>query len=41
MDFAVLTVLVENGYVKSAEKEVVGKKNIIAVRLAYKSKEAR
>ncbi|HUC02004.1 MAG TPA: 30S ribosomal protein S8 [Candidatus Paceibacterota bacterium] len=40
MDFAILTKLVENGYVKSAEKEAVGKKNVIVVRLAYKSKEA-
>ena len=40
MDFAILTKLVENGYVKSAEKEAVGKKNIITVRLAYKNKEA-
>lgn len=40
MDFAILTKLAENGYVKSAEKEVVGKKNAIVVRLAYKNKEA-
>jgi small subunit ribosomal protein S8 len=40
MDFAILTKLVENGYLKSAEKEAVGKKNIITVQLAYKNKEA-
>ena len=40
MDFAILTKLVENGYLKSAEKEAVGKKSIIVVRLAYKNKEA-
>ena len=40
MDFAILTKLVEHGYIKSAEKEAVGKKNIITVRLAYKNKEA-
>jgi small subunit ribosomal protein S8 len=40
MDFAILTKLAENGYIKSAEKEAVGKKNIITVRLAYKNKEA-
>ena len=40
MDFAILTKLVENGYVKSAEKEAAGRKNIITVRLAYKNKEA-
>lgn len=40
MDFAILTKLVENGYVKSAEKEASGRKNIITVRVAYKNKEA-
>jgi ribosomal protein S8 len=40
MDFAILTKLVEYGYLKSAEKEVAGKKNVIVVRLAYKNKEA-
>jgi small subunit ribosomal protein S8 len=38
MDFAVLKALAENGYIKSAEKDTVGRKNIIVVRLAYKSK---
>jgi len=38
MDFAILKKLAENGYVKSVEKEAVGKKNIIVVRLAYKAK---
>ncbi len=40
MDFAILTKLAENDYIKSAEKEEAGKKSIIAVRLAYKNKEA-
>ena len=39
MDLAVLEVLRDNGYVKSAEKEVAGKKNIIAIRLSGKKKE--
>jgi small subunit ribosomal protein S8 len=38
MDFAVLKALMENGYVKSAEKEAVGRKNVIAVRLPSKEK---
>jgi len=38
MDFAVAKVLADNGYIKSAEKEAAGRKNIIAVRLAYKEK---
>jgi small subunit ribosomal protein S8 len=38
MDFAVLKALMENGYVKSAEKEAVGRKNMIAVRLPSKEK---
>jgi small subunit ribosomal protein S8 len=40
MDFAILAKLVDHGYLKSAEKETVGKKDVIAVRLAYKNKEA-
>ncbi|MGB7957670.1 MAG: 30S ribosomal protein S8 [Minisyncoccia bacterium] len=36
MDLAVLTVLAENGYIKSAEKEVAGKKNVIAIKLGGK-----
>jgi small subunit ribosomal protein S8 len=40
MDFAILKKLVDAGYVKSAEKETVGHRNVIAVRLAYKGKEA-
>ena len=40
MDFAILTKLVENGYLKSAEKEAAGRKNIIVARLTYKNKEA-
>lgn len=39
MDLAILKKLVEAGYLKSAEKETVGRKNVIAVRLAYKGKE--
>ena len=39
MDLAVLEVLRDNGYVKSAEKEVAGKKNVIAIRLSGKKKE--
>ena len=38
MDLAVLKVLVEAGYVKSAEKEAVGKKNVIVVRLPLAKK---
>lgn len=38
MDHAVLKTLVEGGYVKSAEKETVGRKNFIAVRLPSKEK---
>ena len=40
MDFAILKTLTDHGYLKSAEKDTVGKKNIIVVRLAYKGKEA-
>lgn len=40
MDFAILKTLVDHGYVKSADKETVGRKNSIVVRLAYKGKEA-
>ena len=39
MDLAVLEVLRDNGYIKSAEKEVAGKKNVIAIRLSGKKKE--
>lgn len=38
MDAAVLKALVENGYIKSADTEVIDKKNVIVVRLAYKNK---
>lgn len=43
MDFAVLNVLAEQGYVKSAEKETTanGKKSVIIVRLGTKTKAAR
>lgn len=34
MDFAVLAALAEAGYVKSAEREALGRKNIIVVRLS-------
>jgi small subunit ribosomal protein S8 len=40
MDFSILTKLTEHGYLKSADKEAVGRKNIITVRLAYRNKEA-
>lgn len=33
MDFAVLQALVAGGYVKSAEKETIGRKHFISVRL--------
>jgi small subunit ribosomal protein S8 len=36
MDLAVLSVLAENGYIKSAEKELAGKRNIITIRLGGK-----
>jgi len=36
MDFAVAKTLADNGYVKSAEKEMIGRKNAIVVRLSYK-----
>lgn len=38
MDFAILKKLMEGGYVKSVEKEAMGRKNIIVVKLAYKDK---
>ncbi len=38
MDLAVLKTLVAAGYIKSVEKEVVGKKNFIAVRLGDHAK---
>jgi small subunit ribosomal protein S8 len=40
MDFAILKTLVEGGYIKSADKETIGRKNVIIVRLAYKGKES-
>lgn len=40
MDFAILRKLADAGYVKSAEKEVAGRRNVIAVRMAYKGKAA-
>jgi len=43
MDLAVLNLLAENGYIKSAEKETTasGKKSVIVVRLGVKAKAAR
>ncbi len=38
MDFAVLEALAEGGYVKNVEKETVGRKNIISVKLPSKEK---
>jgi small subunit ribosomal protein S8 len=37
-DFAILKALVQAGYVKSADKEAVGRKNVIVVHLSYKGK---
>jgi len=34
MDHAVLTALVGVGYIKSADREVIGKKNFLAIKLA-------
>ncbi len=39
MDFAILKVLTDAGYVKSAEKEAIGGKNVIAIRLAPPAKQ--
>ena len=38
MDFAILKKLAENGYVKSVEKETVGRKNLIGVRVIHSGK---
>jgi small subunit ribosomal protein S8 len=38
MDHAVLKALMEGGYVKSVEKETIGKKHFLSVRLAGKDK---
>ncbi len=38
MDLAVLEVLRANGYVKSAEKEMAGRKSVITIRLDDKKK---
>jgi small subunit ribosomal protein S8 len=38
MDHAVLKSLVDAGYLKSAEKEAVGRKNVIVVRFGGKNK---
>ena len=40
MDFAVLKLLVGAGYVKSAEREMMGKRNMVVVRLSYREKES-
>ena len=40
MDEAVLKALVEHGYIKSADVKVVGERNVIVIRLAYKNKAA-
>jgi small subunit ribosomal protein S8 len=37
MDFAVLKILEESGYIKSASKKEGGKKNFIEVKLAYEN----
>ena len=36
MDFAVLEILRDNGYVKSVEKEMIGRRSMIAIRLNKK-----
>jgi|SRR6266481_4298915 len=36
MDHAVLAALKEGGYIKSVEKEVSGRRNLLVVRLSYK-----
>jgi small subunit ribosomal protein S8 len=38
MDHAVLTTLVQAGYLKSAEKEALGRRNVIVVRFPGKGK---
>jgi small subunit ribosomal protein S8 len=38
MDFAILKKLMDAGYVKGVEKEMVGRKSVISVRLVYKDK---
>lgn len=38
MDFAVLTALVTAGYLASVEKELIGKKNFLVVRIGHKNK---
>lgn len=38
MDFAVLEILRDNGYVKSVEKEMIGRRSMIAIRLNKKKK---
>jgi small subunit ribosomal protein S8 len=38
MDFAIANILVVNGYLKSAERETIGKKNAIVIRFKTKSK---
>jgi small subunit ribosomal protein S8 len=36
MDYAVLKALVETGYIKSVEKEAVGKKNFLSIKIGKK-----
>ncbi len=38
MDFAILKKLMEGGYLKSVEKEMMGRRSVISVKLAYKDK---
>lgn len=40
MDAAILRALVEYGYIKSADVEIIGEKSVIVVRCAYKNKTA-
>ncbi|MGC9968712.1 MAG: 30S ribosomal protein S8 [Minisyncoccia bacterium] len=40
MDFAVLKLLVEAGYLKSVERETIGKRSMVVVRLSYRDKKS-
>ncbi len=40
MDFAVVSALAEAGYLKNVERETLGRRQVINVRLAYKGKES-
>lgn len=40
MDFAILKKLMDGGYLKSVEKEMAGRRSVIAVKIAHKDKMA-